>query len=64
MKRIVFDIGNIKGKNKEEEFKDMLHDSGVTLHDNDNYGSYYGGATSQETPDEIIAVADDSAKHL
>ena len=67
MKRIVFNnLNEIQGKNKNDNFKNILQDSGVTLHDNDNYGSnygsnYYGGTTSQETPDEIIAVADDSA---
>jgi len=34
-KRIVFNnLGGIKGNNKVEEFKGMLQDTGVTLHDN------------------------------
>ena len=41
MKRIVFDnLRGIKGKNNEEDFKDILQDSGVTLHDNNNYYGY------------------------
>ena len=56
-KRIVFNnLGGIKGNNKEQEFKDMLQDSGVTLY-NDNYG----GTIPDEIQDETIAVADDSA---
>ena len=56
-KRIVFNnLGGIKGNNKEEEFKDMLQDSGVTLYNNN-----YGGTIPDETQDETIAIADDSA---
>ena len=36
-KRIIFDsIKGIKGNNKVKDFKDILQDSGVILHDNDN----------------------------
>ena len=42
MKRIVFDnLNDRQGKNKGEEFKDMLKDSGVTLHNDDNYGDNF-----------------------
>ena len=61
-KRIVFNnLGSIKGNNKVEELKDMLQDTGVTLHDNDNDNYHYGGTIPDETQDETIAVADDSA---
>ena len=44
-KRIVFNLNDIQGNKKEEEFKDMLKVSGVTLHENDNYAddnNFYG----------------------
>ena len=63
-KRIVFDnLNDIQGKNKGEEFKDMLKDSGVILHENDNYAddnNFYGGALEDDI-DETVAVTDDSA---